>query len=683
MKVRTEFPRAVRSIEHMWIPMSDGVRLSARIWLPDDAERHPVPAVLEYIPYRKRDATRSRDELMHPWIAGHGYACVRVDIRGSGDSEGVLEDEYLQRELDDGVEIIGWLASQPWCDGGVGMIGISWGGFNGLQIAAMQPPQLKAIVSVCSTDDRYADDVHHMGGCLLGDNLSWASTMFAYNSLPPDPEIVGDRWRPMWMGRLEGSGLWMEKWLRHQRRDAYWRHGSICEDYARVSCPVFAVSGWADGYSNAVFRLLAGLRGPCKGLIGPWGHRYPHIGIPGPDIGFLQECLRWWDHWLKGIDSGVMDEPRLHVWMQDSVPPTTRYHYRPGRWVAEPGWPSPHVGRLELGLAPNRLLAQALPPAPAAAGAPAQSDPFVELQSPLTVGLFAGKWCSYTAAPDLPHDQRQEDGGALVFDSEPLSETLEILGSPELELELEVDHPVAMIAARLSDMRADGKATRVTYGLLNLTHREGSEQPRPLEPGRRYRVRLSMNAIAHSFPPRHRVRLALSTSYWPLAWPSPRPVRLCLFPLPSRLFLPTRAPRPEDGQLRPFEEPESSPGLERRLIEPEHHNWRVTRDLETDESTLEVIDDSGVHDIPSIGLRVQRKVLEWYRSQADEYDSVRGETVWSRGLQRGDWRVRTLTRTVLTSDAESFRLRAELDAFEGETRVYSRNWDVRIPRDLV
>ena len=205
------------------------------------------------------------------------------------------------------------------------------------------PSELKAIITVCSTDDRYADDIHHMGGCLLGDNLSWASTMFAYNSCPPDPLLVGERWKELWLKRLQGSGLWLDTWLRHQRRDDYWKQGSICEDFSAITCPVLAVSGWTDGYSNAVFRLLANLKGPRKGLIGPWGHKYPHLGVPGPAIGFLQESLRWWDRWLKGIQTGIMEEPMLRVWMQESVPPTTYYHERPGYWIGEAAWPSPSI----------------------------------------------------------------------------------------------------------------------------------------------------------------------------------------------------------------------------------------------------------------------------------------------------------------------------------------------------
>ncbi|HKL62398.1 MAG TPA: CocE/NonD family hydrolase, partial [Woeseiaceae bacterium] len=385
MRFTDDFPHRVRELENVEVPMPDGVRLALRIWMPEDAVHHPVPAILEYIPYRKRYGTAARDALAHPYMAGHGYACIRADLRGSGESEGVLEDEYLQRELDDGCELIRWIAEQPWCDGNVGMMGISWGGFNGLQIAAMQPPALKAVVTLSSTDDRYADDVHHMGGCLLGDNLSWASTMFAYNTMPPDPELVGERWRRMWFERLDGSGLWLAEWLRHQRRDAYWRHGSVCEDFGAIRCPVYAVSGWSDGYSNAVFRLLANLDVPRKGLIGPWSHKYPHIGMPGPAIDFLGELLRWWDQWLKGVETGIMAEPMLQAWLQDSVPPTTSYLERPGRWVGESEWPSPNVAERRYRFTRHHLR----PPE-------TEVEPYaIGLQSPLTVGLFAGKWCSY------------------------------------------------------------------------------------------------------------------------------------------------------------------------------------------------------------------------------------------------------------------------------------------------
>ena len=671
----TSFPHDVREDHHVWIPLSDGTRLGARIWRPVDSDENPVPSVLEFIPYRKGDFTAVRDSIHHPYLAGHGYAAVRVDLRGSGESDGVLTGEYLEQELQDAEEVLAWIADQDWCTGRTGMMGISWGGFNALQVAARRPESLGAIVSVCSSDDRYADDVHYMGGCLLGDNLSWASTMFAYNSCPPDPAIVGEDWRRMWHERLHGSGLWLQDWLEHQRRDEFWRHASVCENYADVACPVLAVSGWADGYSNAVFRMLAELDVPRKGLIGPWSHKYPHLGQPGPAIGFLQEMVRWWDHFLKDVDNGVLDEPMLRTWMQDSVPPSTAYEERPGRWVGEPSWPSPHVTSARYGLAPHRILP---------AGENSETDEALHVESPLSVGQFAGKWCSYNAPPDLPYDQREEDGGSLVFDSDVLTERCEILGSPAVHLEFTVDRPVAMVAARLSDVAPDGRAPRVTYGLLNLTHRDGHDTPERLEPGERYRVTVHLNGVAQAFPPGHRIRLSLSTSYWPLAWPPPESARLTVFLASSALTLPLRdAGEGDDVAPGPFDEPEGAAPLPTRVLRPGEQKWNVVRDLIDYHSALEVVKDSGTERMDDTGLEVTKRAEERYSSQRDDFTSVRGEVAWTIGFARDDWRVRTETRTVLTSTRTEFLLHAELDAYEGDERVVSLNWNTAIPRDLV
>ncbi|MCX7275617.1 MAG: CocE/NonD family hydrolase, partial [Burkholderiales bacterium] len=219
MKTLTHFPRPVREIMTAWIPMPDGVQLAARIWLPEDAESDPVPAILEYLPYRRRDGTATRDSVTQPYIAGHGYAAVRVDIRGTGDSGGVMRDEYDLPELSDGVAVIAWLAAQPWCSGCVGMWGISWGGFNTLQVAALQPPALKAIMPIGFTHDRYNGDCHYMGGCMIEGNTSWGGTLLSGTARPPDPAVVGDRWRSMWLERLEATELPVLAWLSHQRRD--------------------------------------------------------------------------------------------------------------------------------------------------------------------------------------------------------------------------------------------------------------------------------------------------------------------------------------------------------------------------------------------------------------------------------------------------------------------------------
>ncbi len=453
VRIRKHLPHAVREIENVFIPMPDGCRLAARLWLPEDAEAQPVPAILEYIPYRKRDFMRLRDEPMHRYYAGHGYAAVRVDLRGSGDSDGVLADEYLPQEQADALAVIEWLARQPWCDGSVGMTGISWGGFNALQVAALAPPALKAVITLCASDDRYADDAHYMGGCLLNENQQWGTVLFAINALPPDPDIVGPRWRDMWRQRLEADQPFPALWLRHPHRDAYWRQGSVCEDFSRIRCPVYAIGGWADGYSNAVPRLLAGLRVPRKGLIGPWAHTFPHDGVPGPAIGYLQEALRWWDQWLKGSDTGVMDGPMLRVWMQDGVRPEPFHEQRPGRWVAEPRWPSPHV-------AGRRYY---LTGAPSLEDTPG-SDVTLRFCSPQSTGLAGGDWCGFGGEGEAPLDQRGDDGRSLSFDSQPLEQDLEILGAPELSLRIAVDRPLAILAVRLNDVTENGASTRVTFG---------------------------------------------------------------------------------------------------------------------------------------------------------------------------------------------------------------------------
>ncbi|MEU6911752.1 CocE/NonD family hydrolase [Streptomyces olindensis] len=685
MRYVTNLPYATKEEEHVTIPMSDGVRLSAHIWRPTSSDQEPVPAVLEYIPYRKRDLTAVRDSVHHPYLAGHGYACVRVDLRGTGDSEGVLRDEYLEREQEDAEEVLAWLAEQPWCDGSTGMMGISWGAFAALQVAARRPPGLKAIAIASFTDDRHADDMHYMGGALLSDNLAEAGTMFAYGTCPPDPAVVGDRWREMWHERLENTEPWVLQWLRHQRRDDYWRHASVCEDYKSVQCPVLASSGWADGYSNAVTRLLGNLDVPRKGLIGPWSHKFPHLGEPGPAIGYLQELVRWWDHWLKGVDNGVMDGPMLQAWMQDSVPPSTSYEERPGRWVGEPDWPSPHIRPVTHPLTRHRIEPPGDPAGPDDPVGPDDPDGGVmTVKSPLSVGQFAGKWASYNAPPDLPYDQREEDGGSLVFDSEPLTEPLEILGSPSVELDLTVSEPVALVAARLSDVSPDGAATRVSYGILNLTRLNSTESPEPLEPGRRYRATIPLNGVAQAFPPGHRVRLSLSTSYWPLAWPPPRPALLGVHERSSTLTLPVRpVDEPDEVPSSPFGEPEGTPPIATTQLTPPEERWEVKRDLVDYHAELDIVKDRGTVRFEDIGLEAGRRAHERYRAVADDFTSAGGESTWTMSFRRDDWDVRVVTHTRLTCDETDFFVDATLDAYEADRRVFSRTWNEQVPRDLL
>ncbi len=669
MRVVGQYPRTVEVIENEWITLADGCRLAARVWRPADAAADPVPAILEYLPYRKRDGTAARDELTHPYIAGHGYACVRVDMRGNGESDGLMFDEYLRQEQDDALEVIEWLAAQTWCSGAVGMIGISWGGFNGLQVAARRPPALKAIITLCSTDDRYADDIHYMGGALLNENLGWASTMLSYSSRPPDPALVGERWREMWLDRLENMPLLVANWLEHPHRDAFWKHGSVAEDYAAIEAAVYAVGGWADAYSNAIPRLIEGLPGPVKGLTGPWLHKYPHFATPAPRIGFLQESLRWWDHWLKGVDTGIMDEPVYRAYMQESVPPKAMHEARDGRWIAEPQWPSPNIETIAFALSTAGLTRD---------DAPAQT---LTLRSPENTGTAGGEFCAMWLGPDMPVDQRVDDAGSLVFDTPPLDQRVEIFGAPEVVLDLALDRPQANIAVRLCDVDPTGASTRVTIGILNLTHRESHETPSPLTPGERYRVRVKLNDIAHAFPPGNRIRLAVSTAYWPLIWPSPEPVTLTLQTGESRLELPTRAPR--DEALTPFEESETAPPQRVEALRPEANSRTVEHDLATGETVVRVVNDFGEQRILDNDLATGEIARVTHRILADDPTSARAETHWTETLSRGDWRVRCESQTTMWSDRDNFHIEAKLEAFEGDERVFEREWSRSVRRNMV
>lgn len=668
--VRTEFPRKVHEIENIWIPMPDGTRLAARIWLPEDAEADPVPAILEYLPYRKRDGTAERDHLTHPYFAGYGYAGVRVDMRGTGDSEGVCLGEYLKQEQDDCLVVIEWLAAQPWCSGKVGMIGISWGGFNGLQVAARRPPALGAVVTLCSTDDRYADDIHFMGGAMLTDKLAWGATAFAIANTPPDPAIVGERWRDMWKERLANNGLWMLDWFRHQRRDEFYAHGSVCEDYAAIEVPVYAVGGWADGYTNAIFRMLEKLPGPRKGLVGPWAHKYPHFALPGPHIGFLQECLRWWDQHLKGIDTDIMDEPMLRAWIQDPTPPEVFPQTRPGRWVTEPGWRSPGGGAMELHLRPGALSEASDPAAPP-----------IRLTSPQTAGHTAPAWCCYGLEPDGALDQNGEAGLMTFFETEPLDKDLDLLGFPILTAEVSSDAAQANLAAVLSIVDEAERASLVSFGVLNLTHRDSHAEPSPMNSS--VPVRVQLNACGQKVRKGQRLRLALATAYWPIIWPAQTPATLEIKPGTGTLTLPLRADRADNEALVEFGPAEgAAPLLSERISEASFHRLR-TVDYASGTETYERFSDSGEVTHLHTGMTVRDACRETFSLHPDDPNSAKGTCVWTKSYRRGDWRAEVDATVSVRALRDSWHITATLAARDADGVVAERHWDEDVPRDMV
>jgi putative CocE/NonD family hydrolase len=617
-------PRPVEPVEELgdvWIPLPDGSRLSTRLWLPPGARSEPVPAVVEVSPYRHEDHTRRRDAVRHPYFAEHGYASLRVDIRGSGASSGVLLDEYTEQEQEDVCTALAWIAEQPWCDGSLGMIGLSWGGFAALQAAARRPAALKAIVALCASADRYGADVKYHGGCVLGcELLPWSSTMLAMSVRPPDPDLAGEGWRELWLERLEQAVPFAETWLAHQRRDDYWHVGSPCEDYAGIECPVYAVGGWADPYRQAVLDLLSSLSCPRKGLIGPWSHRYPEEGAPGPAVDFRAECVRWWDHWLKGKENGVMDEPMLHAWM-----PRAAADGQPeGRWVSEERWP------------PLRPVPDAYSLGEGSLTLAAGPEHELPISSPESTGLDAGAWCPWTET-DVAGDQSRDDELSLTFTSEPLEAPVEVLGAASLTVEVASNEPRALLAVRLCDVAPDGSSRLV-------------------------------------------IRVAISSSYWPWAWPSPRNAGVCLFTgATSRFELPVRPAGQRDcvpaGLLSPPDQGDVHGGSVRRLV----HD----RDPGPDRWTLEVERTRGRRNVPPGTLEIEGAQTDVYRIEDGDPLSAEVECRRRMGMIRDAWSAHVETRSAMSSDAESFLLTHQVDAYENGVLVFSRARTFTVPRDLV
>ncbi len=665
----TDLPRKVKEIENLWIPLSDGTKLAARMWIPEDAETDKVPALLEYLPYRKRDGTHVRDALTHPYFAGHGYAAIRVDMRGNGDSEGLMTDEYALQEQDDALEVIAWLAEQPWCNGKVGMFGISWGGFNALQVAARKPPALKAIITICSTDDRYEDDVHYKGGTVLNEMLGWAATMLAYSSRPPDPLIVGERWREMWMERLEAEPFLVIPWLSHPHRDDYWKHGSVCEDFAKVEAPTLVVGGWNDAYSNAVPRLMKGLRTTRKAIIGPWAHKYPHFAVPEPRIGFLQEALRWWDQWLKGAATHISRDPDYRYYVMEPWKPGTFPEKIEGRWIGDSFWGFGHIETKKWWLNSGGI------------GPTAGTETPLTICSKQTTGADGGEYCIIWLGPEFPGDQRKDDSDSITFETPALVTDIDIVGQPAVEIEFSVDRPVAHIAARLNDVWPSGEVSRITYHLQNLCMRDSRENPMPLEPGKHYRMKIKLDDIAWRVPKGHRLRVAISTAYFPMMWPAPEPVTLTVYAGKSQLHLPVRKDVAGESPVS-WPAPEAAQPVEQTEIKPAWNKRESVVDPETGELRIEIVDDFGEQELHPHGLVIGGAGREKYSIMPDNPLSARMETHWTETRRRGDWSIRTETFGRLTATERHWIVWGRIEAYEGDAKVFEKEFNEEIPRLL-
>jgi putative CocE/NonD family hydrolase len=643
--------RPFKVIENEWIPLADGTRLGARLWIPEGADLHPVPVVFEYLPYRKRDGVRGRDDATALNLAPYGIAFARIDIRGTGDSDGVMTDEYSEAELADGVECIAWLARQPWSNGAVGMRGISWGGINSLQIAALQPPALKAIMPMGCVDNRFTGDAHYIGGALATENFKWGTYFKVHMAAPPDPEVSGPDWEEKWRQRLDATPPILERWTRHQRFDSYWQRGSVAVDYRRIRCPVYVVGGWLDPYSDVVGSLLAGLTVPRKALVGPWGHLMPNLPKPVA-LEWAHEEVRWWQQWLAGLDAGIMEEPMVRAFIPYRTISEVYPGAIPGRWVAEAAWPSPRIADQSLHFGPGTLTS-----GKSHAG-------WVRYRADRTVGSLKPQWM-----PSRPDDQRPDDAKSLVFDSQPLGADLEILGSPRAHVRVSADVPVAKLAIRLTEVLPDGPSYLVSYGLLNLTHRDSHEHPSALTPGEAYSVTVPLYMVAHRFKRGSRIRIALSESLWPLVWPSPQIATLSIELGESRLDLPVR---PAPSHEAAF----SIPEIHSAGSSPYTHS-----EIEGLKSVLENPKKSAV--VEPIGTIVESAS----REELTVEDGAPNSGVWRQenmtGWKRGAWDCAVSASFELTSTPTEFRLRETLQAKKGDQEIFSREQFSTIARDLL
>jgi len=662
---------SVRHMKNVRIPMSDGVYLSANLLMPEGEGR--FPAILEYIPYRKDDISTGM-VATHYYFAERGFVGVQVDIRGTGASQGVILDEYTPQEQKDACEVIDWLSQQSWCNGNVGMWGTSYGGFNSIQVAMHNPPALKAIVPHAATDDRYNDDVHYFGGCMMGlDLLIYPLSMIAMNALPPYSENMKADQASTWQQRLEGNPPWIIEWLRHQTEDEYWHQGSLKVDYGSIKCPVFQIGGWADGYTNATARMMQNLKAPNKALIGPWSHVRPDAGYPGPSIDYLREIARWWAYWLRGEDTGIMQEPRVALYVQEGAAPHPFLRYMPGHWRFIDAWPPDDVSEKVFYLgSQNRL--HTTPEK----GSEADSYPYRA-----TVGLAGGFWCPGTRPHGLSWDQGIDDSRSCVYTSEPLAEPLEILGWPKALLHVSSTAEITFFIVKVSDVSPDGSTRLVSRGVLNATHRYSHSQPQPLTPGEVYEIEIPMKVSSWVFQPGHRIRVAVSSSDFPTIWPSPQPAINTILrgsANPSRVVLPVVEHPYSSLPELVFQPPAPLQAYAKYQGEP--LGWQVSKDIVSGLTTVTLNSKYSMQPSEESYSLASESSVEMAASDAfPDQAYITGRTTYT--ISNNNEQVDAVSQATIKSTATDFNVDIELDVEIDHEPYFQRQWVEAIPRFFV
>ena len=655
-------PRYQFTLERASIPMSDGVKLAVTLYMPRGAPTGTrFPVILNYLPYRKDDDEAQDQYGMFAYFARRGFVGAAVDIRGFGESGGATPDrEYSAQEEADGDQVIAWLARQPWSNGKVGMLGISWGGFNSIQMAMRNPPALKAILAVDATEKLFNEDVHYFDGIFHVDEFELTMDLDQGRSGAPDytlaPNVIGPRM---------DSKPWSLTYLEHQRDDAFWH--SPERPLSSIHVPCFLIGGLHDGYRDSIPRMLQQVSAPLKAWIGPWNHAWPDDSDYGPLYEWRDQAVRWFDYWLKGRNTGVLADPKVLIYLQHGYPPGSQDQTVPGVWRTYDGWPAQGTWHERLYLQPDHALSHE-----------AQASGRDELHYLPSTGTDSGIfWWG-----ELQPDQRPVDAHSLVYDTEPLSHDTAIIGLPHVTLHASASAPLANWFVRLEDVAPDGRVTLVTGAALAGAQRDSMAQPKDLVPGKFYALSLDLHLASYVFPKGHRIRLAVSNALWPVAWPTPYPMHTTLelggeaaswLDLP-RVPLQGRAPPPT--LLSP-----PAPVETRADITGEDYAWPGTYRVMRGKNGHTRVVWTGNSDVKyPWGHFHHTEKLTYDIDDADPADATDvGDSVYVQGVG-----AHTLTwhgHLTIRSDLHDFYYQYTRTLMRDGRTVISRAWNKKIPRD--
>jgi putative CocE/NonD family hydrolase len=662
------------------IRVRDGLELSANLWLPvaqEGAADERFPVILEMIPYGKDSWRRNGDTARGEWLAARGFALCRLDVRGTGSSPGVALDEYTEAETRDGYDAVEWLAAQDWCNGNVGMWGISYGGFTAIQVAKLRPPHLRAILPMYATDDRYRDDVHIRGGCVTASEKSqYAVSQLGMNAMPPYPPFRGQGWKDEWRARLDATPPWLMGWIRNQTDGPYWRRGSLAPDYEALECAVFQVAGWSDAYVDPAFRIQERCTNAAvRTLVGNWVHSFPDDAYPGPNLDWLHELVRFFDRYLKGLENGWEHEPALSWFEHEYAEPEPFPAGWPGRWRAAGAFPVGGTTSRTLHLGDGSLLGDALP-----------GDGIIAIRHCATVGTSGPlSWGAGWHPNGLARDLRPDEARGATWTSEPLTDAVSVIGVPVALLHLTATMPIATCVVRLSEVAPDGTSSLVAQGVLNLTHRLSDTDPSPM-PTRGLateEVRIPLRTTGYRFSPGHRIRLTVLTSLWPVLWPSPLPGELRVHhggATPSRLELPVL---PDDVATLDPPAFRTDPVVMREVgsSEEDPPAWRIEEEVLGGTTTVTIFDGGATTQEDGSRLYASERLVLTASDPEPARARLDSDVVYR---YTGDgWDADIRARGEITSDEGVFEVRVALDvSLDGEP-FFGREWRETIPRNLV